>query len=78
MFNPLTTVSFMRCYRDTVLKAVRLKRVRVGPLETAVSGLSMATASMHPFGIVPSVFSTIPVSELNLEAARAIGAQEST
>ncbi|KAH7714680.1 hypothetical protein AAVH_17938 [Aphelenchoides avenae] len=51
MFNPLTTVAFMRCYRDAILRALGLrKRVQNNSLQTRVTGLSVAitTNTVYP------------------------------
>ncbi|KAH7676178.1 hypothetical protein AAVH_41912, partial [Aphelenchoides avenae] len=45
LFNPLTTIFFVRCYRDAmvcVLFPCRRKKAPVAP-NTAVTGLSLAT-----------------------------------
>ncbi|KAH7666390.1 hypothetical protein AAVH_43250, partial [Aphelenchoides avenae] len=64
MFNPLTTVSFMRCYRDAVLKAVGLERARVGPADTCVTGLSVATAIISHYDKASSAFAPLPPLKL--------------
>ncbi|KAH7720035.1 hypothetical protein AAVH_12456 [Aphelenchoides avenae] len=43
-FNPLTTMYFMRSYRDAILAIFGIRKARsvVGPMETRVTGLSVA------------------------------------
>ncbi|KAH7696728.1 hypothetical protein AAVH_36199 [Aphelenchoides avenae] len=47
MFNPLTTICFMRAYRMAVLKPFLKKRVATA-CDTRVTGLSVATSSVNP------------------------------
>ncbi|KAH7706294.1 hypothetical protein AAVH_26486 [Aphelenchoides avenae] len=48
MFNPLTTMLAMRCYRNVVFKPCLPKKARVDPNMTRASGLSVATSSFVP------------------------------
>ncbi|KAH7711609.1 hypothetical protein AAVH_21077 [Aphelenchoides avenae] len=52
MFNPLTTVLFMRCYREVVFKPCMRKKVRVDAGTTQATGLSVAPsiATLTPTG----------------------------
>ncbi|KAH7709032.1 hypothetical protein AAVH_23701 [Aphelenchoides avenae] len=54
MFNPLTTICFMRAYRKAVLKPFLKKRVTTA-CDTRVTGLSIATSSVNP---EPSTFAS--------------------
>ncbi|KAH7711413.1 hypothetical protein AAVH_21286, partial [Aphelenchoides avenae] len=62
MFNPITTVVFMRCYREAVLKVVRKRRTVPFPTGTTVftSALSSATRNFDP---IPAIRGPEAVAE---------------
>lgn len=48
LFNPLTTIFFMRCYRDVVLPCFK-RKAQVVPGTTAITALSAATSVIFSY-----------------------------
>ncbi|KAH7709308.1 7TM GPCR protein [Aphelenchoides avenae] len=53
MFNPLTTIFFMRSYRQVILRPFMKKR-QTDTFATRVTGLSTATSVLPPSSVAPS------------------------
>ncbi|KAH7712264.1 Protein STR-90 [Aphelenchoides avenae] len=49
LFNPLTTICFMRCYREAALKAIPciLKRATVSTTDTRITGLEVSSNALQ-------------------------------
>lgn len=57
MFNPITTVVFMRCYREAVLKVFKKRRTVPFPTGTTVftSFTSALSAATRNFDMIPAI-----------------------